>query len=424
MAKSSKAKTTKKRLLRLKLILIPLFFLGVISLFVFQISRNETNIKHIQQTEKGDFSELKDISKMKNSTFEELEVFFESVAKKKSAVYAFQLLRLASLPPNTDVHLLAHVIGDVLYDQEGIEGIKYCTSDFRNACSHALVINIFYKEGESAIPKIRDACKRSPGGPGAYPMCFHGVGHGVLAYTRYDFEKTVKLCDKMSNKEQNEREAIECAGGAVMEMISGGGHDREIWERQRPKYLKADDPLYLCNQPYMAGKKGICLIYITPYLFEVQGDVLNSLAEENFARAFDFCENYPVKTEDDKSYKSDCFAGFGKEFVVLSSLRDIRNVGNIGEEEIKRVYDWCRLTEDHQGTESCISTALDSFFWGGETSPQASFKFCQIVGSGYKDACYTALAGNINEYTSDTAKKNSLCARLPKLFDPNCDGPQ
>ena len=92
------------------------------------------------------------------ANFKELETRFQDLAKEKGGAYAYEVLKRAPLPPNTDLHLLGHAVGDVLYAQVGIDGIALCTQDFRNACSHSIVIGALNEfGGEPALLKIRDA---------------------------------------------------------------------------------------------------------------------------------------------------------------------------------------------------------------------------------------------------------------------------
>jgi hypothetical protein len=76
-----------------------------------------------------------ELSQIQNhqASFDDLKKFFQTLAKQKGAEYAFNVLRVATLPPNTDMHLLGHVVGDMLYLQQGAKGINICTQEFRNA---------------------------------------------------------------------------------------------------------------------------------------------------------------------------------------------------------------------------------------------------------------------------------------------------
>ena len=55
-------------------------------------------------------------------------------------------------------------------------------------------------------------------------MCFHGFGHGVLAFSDYELPKALELCEKVGTEKYDYQEAKECVGGALMEM-RGGMHN-------------------------------------------------------------------------------------------------------------------------------------------------------------------------------------------------------
>ena len=63
--------------------------------------------------------------------FDELSGRFSALAESKGANYAFEVLKRAKLPQDTDLHLLAHVVGDELYKQKGVGGIaEKCVKHF------------------------------------------------------------------------------------------------------------------------------------------------------------------------------------------------------------------------------------------------------------------------------------------------------
>lgn len=344
--------------------------------------------------------------------FKELSKRFESLADEKGGEYAFYILGIAQLPPNTDLHLLGHVVGDKLYEQSGVDGIAICTQDFRNACSHSIVIGALNDFGSAALPMIRDACKSAPGGPGAYTMCFHGLGHGVLAYYGYSMPETIEYCKQTGTPEYMQREYIECVGGSIMEIIGGGGHDPDVWARQRAKYLSPDDATGLCLGTLMPDDvREICLVYITPYLFEAAGLNLGNPNPAGFPKAFSYCDAIP---KDDTALKRACYGGFGKEFVPMAGSRDIRKVDAFNDNQFSRAISWCRMSGNDEGTAYCISEAVGSVFWGGENNPEASFRFCGLVQSGNeRDACYERLAGDIQSYVMGP-KRSQLCSRVPE----------
>lgn len=354
------------------------------------------------------YPELREVSGTMWS-FDAYATYFESLAEEKGGGYAFEVLKQAELAPNTDLHLLGHVVGDVLYKQKGIDGMHVCTQDFRNACSHSIVVGLFTERGVDALRDIADACRNAPGGSGAYTMCFHGLGHGVLAYTLYDFEKAIPLCEKTGTELYGNREAIECIGGMVMELVGGGQHDVRAWEKSREVYLSDSDPLYPCNAAFIPeNARAICYTYLTPHLLQFAGGDLGNPTETDFKNAFDYC----ATLSNDFQNRDACVGGLGKEFVVLAHNRDIRNIGSMTTNEIIQTHEWCSLAGETPDQHSCRLTALRSLFWGGENDPNASFLFCENAPFSFQTKCYAELTTLVAQYLKGD-RGETLCRRLP-----------
>lgn len=362
------------------------------------------------------FPEVAELSTV-SYNFQEYSTYFRRLAENKGAVYAYQVLLRASFPKNTDLHLLGHVVGDILYKQKGEEGMYSCTQDFRNACSHSIVIGILQEHGPGYLPKIAELCKKAPGGKGAYTMCFHGLGHGVLAYNNYDFEKAIAMCKQTGTAEYNQREYIECVGGASMELMAGV-HDRTAWEKQAPRYFRKDDPLAPCDAPFMEDKvRPICYMHLTPHLFEAAGGSLSELQEETLPKAFSYCDAIPESRTVDRT---SCYGGFGKEFIVFVNNRDIRNMGVVNEPGLRKVRELCALAGDVDGERYCNSSALSSLYWGGEVAPDAALTFCKIASSPEREACYGAIADMTTYFISYGTKRKEVCNKLPEPFRERC----
>lgn len=363
----------------------------------------------------------RDLAKLEetNDSFKEISKFFKDVAEEKGAEYAFSLLKEAPLPEDTDLHLLGHVVGDVLYKKQGKAGINICTHDFRNACSHSIVIGLFTQKGKEAIPEISEVCRNAPGGSGAYTMCFHGLGHGVLAYTSYDLEEAVDLCGEMGTSEYRFRESAECIGGLIMEMTSGGQHDKDAWERAKKIYFKENDPLYPCSSEIIPESgRYLCYSYLTPHLLEAAGADLGNPTEDDYGKAFEYCEGINVA---DTANRDACFGGFGKEFLVLANERDIRTVDSLSNEKMEKVYSWCLLAPNSNGTTSCIRHAVNSLYWGGENDVNASIRFCSLISDGdYKDECFKHLIGAVYFYSDDQKYLDNFCNSVPESYQDEC----
>jgi hypothetical protein len=350
-------------------------------------------------------------------SFDELSDYFTLIANENGADYAFNVLKQVSVPPNTDMHLLAHVVGDRLFKQVGVEGIKTCTDDFRNACSHSIVVGLLLEVGVDALDEIAEACREAPGGKGAYTMCFHGLGHGVLAYTNYEMEAAAELCRKTGTEEYGNQEAHQCIGGMMMEMVSGV-HDIPMWEKQKGKYLKANDPLYPCSAEFIPDEyKFMCYVYLTPHLFEAAGGSIASPTPENFTKAFTYCDKI-AKTV--PHLRDACFGGFGKEFVGIAQSRDIRKIDQMNETQLKLIASWCQLSKDKDGVVSCLIHAMNSMYWGGENNPQTAIDFCGVVDLPYQTLCYDTLYQSAQYYTVTPDTKKRFCDLVPTAQRGNC----
>lgn len=353
------------------------------------------------------------------SSFTELKAGFSELAERKGAQYAFEVLRRAKLPPGTDLHLLGHIVGDELYKQKGVDGIADCTQEFRNACSHTIVIGALSEYGDKdAFPLIRAACKKAPGGQGAYTMCYHGLGHGVLAYYGYELGPTVGFCRKTGTDAFGQREYKECIGGAIMELVGGGFHDRDIWLAGRAKYLVASDPLSPCSRDVIPeDAKALCYSYITPWLFELAGADMSAPGPKDFVKAFEMCD----RIEGDQVHlRAACFSGVGKEFPVLALERDIRSLESASEEQLATMRAWCSLAPHAEAKNACIRSIVSSLYWGGENDSGLVIRFCnQEQGTG-RSGCFSGILEEASMYAPVDVSMADFCAKMPEDVSGAC----
>lgn len=367
------------------------------------------------------YSELDEI-KGQPWDFRQLSNFFRDLANKKGGEYAYKALAYAAnssyLPPNIDLHLLGHGVGDVLFKQEGLNGIKVCTNDLRNACSHSIVVGALLTQGLEALPKAVDTCHLAPGGAGAYTMCIHGLGHGVLAYTNYDMKKAIQLCDKVGQPVLGNREYAECAGGISMEMMAGV-NDPIAWARESPNYFSKSDPLSPCNMAFMPeAAQPMCYNFLTPHLFQMAGADLGRPGPKDFEKAFTFCAKLPAAN---KANWNNCYGGFGKEFPVLANDRNVESVQDLDDSKLKMVYGWCQLAKVSAGVTECMNSALQSLYWGGENNRGVAIRFCNAIGDAQNQSqCFANLSGAVSYYIKDQAYRKSYCSEIPQAYQSDC----
>jgi hypothetical protein len=248
-------------------------------------------------------------------------------------------------------------------------------------------------------------------------MCFHGLGHGILAYLDYNMPQAVELCKKTGTASHYNREYIECVGGTVMEITGGGFHNREIWEKQSAIYAPPDDPLAPCNADYMPKEaRGQCYMYLTPRLWTAFGGNLGNPTETDFEKGFTLCKKVP-----DSNDRAECYGGFGKDFIVFVQQRDIRKIELMTDEQLLRVKTLCELARAPEGIRACVMSALYSLYWGGENDYHVSLRYCAVMtDSQLKDSCYQGLIGAAGFYERKLEVKQSLCADMPDAYASEC----
>ena len=79
-------------------------------------------------------------------------------------------------------HTLAHLWGEVLFQESGLEGVAVCDSAFEFGCYHGFFTAAVGSKGIGILPELDRAC-RSEALPSA---CQHGIGHGILEYFGHD----------------------------------------------------------------------------------------------------------------------------------------------------------------------------------------------------------------------------------------------
>lgn len=413
---------------------LTLIFLGIAFLFVFYSAQNSVNSPQNKMQlslpqlsffpgstptpapSAGDsFPEKKELNDKKIQGQKNLEDYFAKVAEKKGGAYAYNLLKVAKLPYPSDLHLIAHAIGYVLYKQQGANGIKVCAADFEYGCSHSIVIGLFEEKGIKALPDIIQACKNAPGN-NSYASCFHGVGHGVLVFVGFNLPKAIDLCKEMRTGSYSV-EYSECVGGASMEMIDGGIGDPPTWAKESPKYLLANDPLAPCDQPYYPEEvRGICYTYLTPHLIDASGTSWGNPDPAFFPKAFSFCKAIANPMQRDS-----CFGGFGKDFPLVTNNRNIETFDGMTDGQFANLFYWCSASNDSHATDVCLSYALGTFYWNGANSFTVPLHLCRVIpDKQHQSACYDNLINLIAGNPGTAPYFRSFCSSLPIDFQTTC----
>lgn len=370
------------------------------------------------------FPELAELNGVRGWDLQEYSNYFARLAKDKGGLYAYDVLRKAHIPSTTDIHEVAHGIGYALYAEKGLSGMGDCTQEFRNACSHALVIQAFLEYGNGALPEIIRACSSAPGGPYAYSTCMHGVGHGILAFLEYDYEKTLGECravrDMVSDSDwRGTPEDIwrKCVEGATME-LDQGAHDAVAWERAKANYFPEDDILMPCNAPYVDSTvKPMCYSYITWRFLEKAGAVRDMPSPEAYRNAMQYCLLIP---EEEAGNRGGCFAGFGKNFIYMVS-EDERKIASLPDSALEELNSWCSLAGNEKNKHPCILAVLTGLFLNGISTENTAIRFCAAeTDISLLRSCYVHLISSARFVYTDAARFSAFCAKVPAELKARC----
>lgn len=169
----------------------------------------------------------RDITQIEKLSFPDTVAYFETSAKEQGALYAYELLRQLPSTVHANRHLLGHVIGSILYEQMGTDGLRFCTKEFEFSCYHSVVASVIAADGFEVLSELNELCRET----GDLWGCQHGIGHGLLAVTGYDEPfKALEICKTLSAEDF----APGCVEGVFMEfqlMImvdSSGNTEREL----------------------------------------------------------------------------------------------------------------------------------------------------------------------------------------------------
>lgn len=109
-----------------------------------------------------------------------------------------------------DSHALAHVVGEVLYEKIGVNGIAACGDEYAYGCYHGFAGRALQEKGLDSVTAVNEGCRTSEDPLG----CQHGVGHGVLSFLgNGEILQALTLCDALHQASS----VGGCFGGVFME---------------------------------------------------------------------------------------------------------------------------------------------------------------------------------------------------------------
>lgn len=129
-------------------------------------------------------------------------------------------------------HDLAHFVGGLIYEQEGVNGLSVCNPTFAFGCFHGFTEAAF-TEKLDLLGEIAAACTAlGPIRSGPWSSCIHGIGHGVATYVdTVRLDEALSVCDRLTDGQPY------CYDGTFMEFSINAPSD----------FWKDHDLMILCT---------------------------------------------------------------------------------------------------------------------------------------------------------------------------------
>jgi hypothetical protein len=118
-----------------------------------------------------------------------------------------------------DIHYIAHIFGEALYQQEGIKSMIVCDASFAYGCYHGLIVTTLSDHGLETLPQLNEICVQN--NKEDETGCRHGIGHGLLEYLGGNqLQKALELCSSIQPVS-----LLGCTQGVFMEYNRPGMMD-------------------------------------------------------------------------------------------------------------------------------------------------------------------------------------------------------
>ena len=273
-------------------------------------------------------------------------------------------------------HDAAHEVGRRAYELFGAAAFAFGAHECQVGAMHGAMEALLAERGTSRIKEdLTTICDRVAN-IWQNGNCWHGVGHGLLAWTSYELPDALALCDLFDRAGATHS----CYGGMFMENVVGGasaltGHESE--------WINDFDPHFPCNaleEKYVApcyGYQPVQMARINP--------------EPEFVR--DGCLTAPTVA------LHACFFTMG----LYAHSKD-------GRGDPAEAIEICEMIDEHLHRNSCMRGVVSDRFWQADEAPGAAYICEQMKTRSSASECWYAMferAGIM--YPDDIGIRSELC---------------
>lgn len=304
------------------------------------------------------------------------------------------VVQLASLSEKYgDCHQSAHAAGRFSFELEGNKAFQQCSAECHSGCYHGATEAYFKKNGTNDLQKSLNIICGTPENEFMGHQCFHGIGHGLMAWSDYELFESLKNCDLLVKSGQES-----CYSGVFMENVVGAlafdeaGVDLDSKDFHFTKYLN-NDPEYPCtivNEKY----KSACYFFQTSRMVD--------LFDWDFTQVAQACLAVPERFQDL------CFDSMGRDasgYTLSNAEESIKLCSNAP-------YGKYRVT--------CLRGAVQDFFWD-QSGQDNALRFCKLLTDyNEKDGCYDQIVFRAPEVIRSAKDREAFCEKTEGKYVQLC----
>jgi mono/diheme cytochrome c family protein len=304
----------------------------------------------------------------------------------EAALERFEQEIVESGPVESDCHRIAHSIGAAsLARFEGEVGQAFAAGSA--ACwsgyYHGVIERAFVDVDEDELaPAARRMCS-DPGlrtGPTfTLYQCVHGLGHGLMIYTRYDLPRSLETCDRL----EGSWDRTACTGGVFMENISSSYGVKSKW-------LRDDDLLYPCKT-VAERHKLYCYLMVTSRILPAVG--------------YDFPKTSELCRTSEPGWVETCFQSLG------------RDASGQTRQDPDGILRHCRTAGDMMV--ECVWGAvrdMASNYAGGREASE----LCEKAPAAMRPRCFEGIGTILGDLHQAAAEIQEACAEITRRYRAEC----
>jgi cytochrome c553 len=222
-------------------------------------------------------------------------------------------------------------------------------------------------------PVARTVCSNAQIRANAYDyyQCVHGLGHGLMLYTRYDLPGALKLCHELLTS----YDQTSCTGGVFME-------NQQSSYGIKSKWLKTDDLLYPCDIVAQENKL-YCYLLVTSYILPHVG--------WDWKKTADWCR------KSDAGFVAYCFQSYG------------RDASGQARENPSGIIPTCHKAGS--GEKECIFGAVRDILNNEPTDIRAR-RLCSNASSEFRSYCTYGIGSMVGTYYSTASDRRAACVKF------------